>query len=81
MKRKDVGKRKGGLLSKLGNFVLGKQPDSFQEAILGSQNGSTVSSMPAQYDDTALSGDVYVGGTCCKTVGEYKAACEKFYNS
>jgi hypothetical protein len=79
VKRKDVGKRQGGLWSKAVNFVLGAPVPTEQEAILGSRHGATISSMPAQFDDTPLGGDRVVGGVHCKTVGEYKAACAKFY--
>jgi hypothetical protein len=38
------------------------------------------STLPAAYNDVPFEGDRYVGSTCCKTVGQYKAACDKFYD-
>lgn len=84
-KRKHLEKRKGGVLQKISNWVLGTEPPDIQDAIL--KNVSTdgivrgMSGWNASHDDTALSGDRYVGGQCCRTVGEYKAACAKFYGT
>jgi len=38
------------------------------------------STLPRQYNDIEFDGDRIVDGTHCKTVGEYKAACAKFYD-
>lgn len=38
------------------------------------------STLPAQYNDVEFEGSRVVGGSHCKTVGEYKAACDKFYD-
>jgi hypothetical protein len=38
------------------------------------------STLPAQYDNVSFVGNRVVDGTVCKTVGEYKAACAKFYS-
>ncbi len=77
MKRKDVGKRQGGILSRIGKAILGTPVPSAQEAY--NSDGHTVTNWSHHYDATPLGGDRIVGGKHCKTAGEFKAACVKFY--
>ncbi len=75
MKRKDLGKRKGGIFSRFGNWVAGSKPPTTQEGYI--QQGHSISSWSSEHDNTPLDGDRYVNGKCCTTVGEYKAALTK----
>jgi hypothetical protein len=75
--RKDLGKRPG-FFSKILDRVAGQSPPDIQEAI-NSSGHATISSFSTEYDNTPLSGDRVVNGKHCRTVGEYKAACAKFY--
>jgi len=77
-KRQDVGKKQGGIFQRLGNWVAGTKPPTTEQGY--TQEGHTVSSWSSTFDDTPLDGDRIVDGTHCKTVGEYKAACAKFYD-
>lgn len=77
-KRKDLGKRQGGLKQRFWNWVAGNEPPTMQDALIN--HGSTISSMPDSHNSNPLDGDIQVGFTTCRTVGEYKAACRKFYN-
>jgi hypothetical protein len=84
---KRVGKRQGGVLQRLGNWIAGTPPQTFNQAISSntsaSQHGITtsVADWPSSQDDVPLSGARFVDGQCCRTVGEYKAACAKFYGT
>ncbi len=79
-KRKDVDKRQGGILQRFGKWIAGEKPEDIQKAYI-TQRHSEVGgySSKSGYDDTPLDGDQIVGGKHFKTVGEYKAACAKFY--
>jgi hypothetical protein len=71
-----MAKRKGGVFQRLGNWLIGTEPPSEQDAIIASKH-NTYSSMSSEYDDTPI--NQMVGSTRCKTVGEYKTACIKKY--
>lgn len=87
MKRKDLNKRQGGISQRLWNWVAGTKPQTFNETITSNTNASQhgivtgMTDWPSSQNDVSLSGDIYVNGKCCRTVGEYKAACAKFYGT
>jgi len=68
-------KRKNGLAARFTEWALGKHAPTSQEGYI--HHGAHVSQWPTSYDDTPLDGDRYVGGKCCSSVGEYKAALAK----
>jgi hypothetical protein len=72
------GKRSGGLFQRLGNWALGTRPPSEMKGQIET-GGNQLSQWPNSYNDTPTSGDVYIGGVRCKTVGEVKAQTAKFY--
>lgn len=77
-KRKNVGKSQDGVFQRIGQWITGSKSPTIEEAYINN-SGRSVSDFSDTYNDTALSGDRYVNGQCCKTVGEYKAACERVY--
>ena len=72
------GKRTGGIFQRLGNWIAGTRPPSEGAGQIAT-GGNAMSQWPGAYDNTPTNGDVYVGGQCCRTVGEVKAATAKFY--
>jgi hypothetical protein len=72
------GKRSGGIFQRFVNWAAGTPPPSVQQGLIAT-GGNQQSQWPGSYDDTPTQGDVYVGGVCCRTVGEVKAQTAKFY--
>jgi hypothetical protein len=72
--RKNLGKRKG-FWNRVRDLVSGPKPPSSEQGYIA--GGPNPTQWPGRFDNTPLDGDRYVNGTCCRTVGEYKAASTK----
>lgn len=72
MKRKNLGKRQGGIFQRLGKWIAGEKPPTTEEGYI--EHNHNIAQWGPKFDKTPLGGDKYVNGKCCRTVGEYKAA-------
>lgn len=66
-------KRRDSVFTKIVNAVLGEPIPTAAQAT-SSEGVRHLTDLPASYDDTPLTGDRYINGRCCRTVGDLKEA-------